>query len=53
MRIAIVHEWLVNYAGSERVVESFTNIWPDTDVFSLVDFLTERTERYYFKREEN
>ncbi len=41
MRIAIVHEWLVNYAGSERVVESFTNIWPDTDVFSLVDFLTE------------
>jgi len=41
MRIAIVHEWLVDYAGSERVVESFTNIWPEADVFSLVDFLTE------------
>ena len=41
MRIAIVHEWFVNYAGSERVVESFTNIWPEADVFSLVDFLAE------------
>jgi glycosyltransferase involved in cell wall biosynthesis len=40
MRIAIVHEWFVNYAGSERVVESFTNIWPEADVYSLVDFLT-------------
>ena len=39
MKIAIVHEWLVNYAGSEKVVESFTNIWPDADVFTLVDFL--------------
>jgi glycosyltransferase involved in cell wall biosynthesis len=41
IKTAIVHEWLVNYAGSERVVESFTNIWPEADVFSLVDFLTE------------
>ncbi len=38
-KTAIVHEWFVSYAGSERVVESFTNIWPDADVFSLVDFL--------------
>lgn len=37
--IAIVHEWLVNYAGSEKCVESFTNIWKDADVYSLVDFL--------------
>ena len=39
MKTAIVHEWLVNYAGSEKVVESFTSIWPDADVFTLVDFL--------------
>ena len=38
-KIAIVHEWLVNYAGSEKVVESLTNIWPDATVFALVDFL--------------
>jgi glycosyltransferase involved in cell wall biosynthesis len=41
LKTAIVHEWLVNYAGSERVVESFTSIWPEADVYSLVDFLTE------------
>ena len=39
LKIAIVHEWLDNYAGSEKVVESFTNVWPDADVFTLVDFL--------------
>lgn len=41
MKTAIVHEWFVNYAGSERVVESFVNIFPDADVFALVDFLDE------------
>jgi len=41
MKTAIVHEWLVNYAGSERCVESFTNIWKDSPVYALVDFLNE------------
>ena len=39
LKVAIVHDWFVNYAGSERCVESFTNIFPDADVFSLVDYL--------------
>jgi glycosyltransferase involved in cell wall biosynthesis len=41
VRIAIVHEWLVNYAGSERVVEQMLLCFPDADLFSLVDFLPE------------
>jgi glycosyltransferase involved in cell wall biosynthesis len=41
LKIGIVHEWLVNHAGSEKCVESFVNIWNDADIFSLVDFLTE------------
>jgi glycosyltransferase involved in cell wall biosynthesis len=41
LKTAIVHEWLVNYAGSERCVESFVNIWKDADVFTLVDFLND------------
>ena len=49
MRIAIVHEWLVNYAGSERVVESFTNIWPEADVYSLVDFLSDEQRKIILK----
>ena len=39
MRTAIVHEWLTNYAGSERVVEQLLRILPDADLYALVDFL--------------
>jgi glycosyltransferase involved in cell wall biosynthesis len=44
-----VHEWLVNYAGSERCVESFTNIWKDAPVFALVDFLNEKERKIILK----
>lgn len=49
MKTAIIHEWLVNYAGSEKVVESFTNIWRDADVFTLVDFLDDETRQIILK----
>lgn len=38
-RVAIAHEWLATYAGSERVVEQLLGLYPQADVFSLVDFL--------------
>jgi len=41
MKVAIVHEWLVNYAGSEKVLEQMLNAFPDADLYSLVDFLPE------------
>ncbi|CAB3758229.1 glycosyltransferase family 4 protein [Paraburkholderia solisilvae] len=37
-RVAIVNDWLVTYAGSERVLEQIIAMWPDADLFSLVDF---------------
>lgn len=40
-RIAIVHEWFTEYAGSERVVEQMLLCYPDADLFSMVDFLPE------------
>jgi len=39
VRIAIIHEWLVTYAGSERVLEQILSIYPDADLFCVVDFL--------------
>jgi glycosyltransferase involved in cell wall biosynthesis len=39
MKIAIVHEWLVTRAGSEQVVEQMLRLYPQADLFSLVDFL--------------
>lgn len=46
IRVAIVHEWFVNYAGSERVVEQLIQIFPHADVFALVDFLPENKRSY-------
>lgn len=48
-KTAIVHDWLVNYAGSERCVESFTNIWPEADIFTLVDFLDDEQRKIILK----
>ncbi len=41
MKVAIVHDWLVTYAGSERVLEQILICFPDANLFSLVDFLPE------------
>jgi glycosyltransferase involved in cell wall biosynthesis len=38
-KVAIVHEWLSTYAGSERVLEQLIKLYPDADVFAVVDFL--------------
>jgi glycosyltransferase involved in cell wall biosynthesis len=41
MRVAIVHEWLDTYAGSERVLEQLLLAWPEADLFAVCDFLPE------------
>ena len=46
MKIAIVHEWLVNYAGSERVLEQMLHCYPQADLFSVVDFVPEHERAF-------
>jgi len=41
MRVAIVHEWLDTYAGSERVLEQLLLCFPDAHLFAVVDFVDE------------
>jgi glycosyltransferase involved in cell wall biosynthesis len=48
MKIAIVHEWLETYAGSERVVEQLLLCYPQADVFAIVDFMPE-AERAFLR----
>jgi hypothetical protein len=38
LRVAIVHEWFDVKGGSENVVSSLLNIYPNADLFALVDF---------------
>ncbi|HTQ54639.1 MAG TPA: glycosyltransferase [Bryobacteraceae bacterium] len=35
MRTAIVHYWLVNWRGGEKVLESLCRLLPDADIFTL------------------
>ena len=39
VRVAIVHEWLETYAGSERVLEQILLCFPSADIFAVVDFM--------------
>ncbi|MEG6533403.1 glycosyltransferase family 4 protein [Caldibacillus thermoamylovorans] len=41
MKIAIIHDWLVNYAGAEKVLEEIIRIYPEADLFSVINFLPE------------
>jgi glycosyltransferase involved in cell wall biosynthesis len=41
MKVAIIHDWLVTYAGAERVLEQMVACYPHADLFSLVDFLSD------------
>lgn len=40
MRVAIVHDWLATYSGSEKVVSEMLAVFPSADLFSVVDFLS-------------
>ena len=42
MKIAFVHDWLITYAGAERVLEQMLLVYPQADLFSLIDFLPDK-----------
>lgn len=49
MKIALVHDYLREYGGAERVVEAFHEIWPNAPLYtSFVDWdaLGEHAERF-------
>ncbi|EZQ17235.1 glycosyl transferase family 1 [Halopseudomonas bauzanensis] len=39
MKVAIVVDWLTVYSGAERVVEQILRLYPEADLYSLIDFL--------------
>ncbi len=36
MKVALVHDWLVGMRGGERVLESFCELFPQADLYTLV-----------------
>ena len=45
-RVALIHEWLDTFGGSERVLEQIANSYPMAEVFALVDFMDATTRRF-------
>jgi glycosyltransferase involved in cell wall biosynthesis len=45
-RVAIVHDWLVTYAGAERVLEQLLILFPESDIYSICDFLSENERNF-------
>lgn len=36
MKIALVHDYLVQYGGAERVLEAFTELWPYASIYTIL-----------------
>ncbi|MGC9001666.1 MAG: glycosyltransferase family 4 protein [Dictyoglomus sp.] len=36
MRVAVVHDWIVNIGGAEKVLKAILELFPDVDVYTLV-----------------
>lgn len=41
MKVAIIHDWLVTWGGAEKVLKAFLDLYPEADLFVIVDFLSE------------
>ena len=44
-KVAVVHDWLPLLAGAERVLAQILESYPEADVYTLFDFLTEEERR--------
>ena len=51
LKIAVVHEWLVDHSGSEKVLEQILQVFPEADLFSVVEFLPDEL-KYYIQHKE-
>ena len=46
MKVAVVHDWLVTYAGAERVLSQLLDMYPQADLFAICDFVPEQERAF-------
>ncbi|MDC9525393.1 glycosyltransferase family 4 protein [Pseudoalteromonas sp. Angola-30] len=46
MKVAIIHDWLVVNGGAEKVLKELIDIYPQANVYTLVDFLPEEDRNW-------
>lgn len=45
--VGIVADWFITYAGSEKVVAEFIKVFPDSELYSVVDFLSKKIKNIF------
>ena len=51
LKIAVVHDVLVTFAGAERALEQIFQIYPEADLYSLIDFLPQEERKFILNKE--
>lgn len=46
--VALVHDWCPSFRGGERVVAEICRIYPQAEIFTLFDFLSEEIKNEHF-----
>lgn len=49
-RIAVVHDWLVDFAGSERALAEILRCFPGADLFALIDHMPQAERAAFGER---
>ncbi|HBR7678874.1 TPA: glycosyltransferase family 4 protein [Klebsiella pneumoniae] len=50
INIGVVADWLVTYAGAERILSEMFDIFPDAELYSIVDFLSDEAREYFHNK---
>lgn len=49
-KVALVHDWLVGYAGAEKVLEQLLTIYPEATIFTIVDFIDKDNAKFLLNK---
>lgn len=47
LNVGIVADWFITYAGSEKVVAEFLDVFPEAELYSVVDFLSSENKSHF------
>jgi glycosyltransferase involved in cell wall biosynthesis len=53
VNVGIVADWFITYAGSEKVVAEFIKVFPEAELYSVVDFLSEENKKHFQNKKIN
>ena len=47
LKIAVVADWLVTYAGAEKVISEMLKVFPQSELFAVIDFLSDESRQHF------